>query len=247
MCTQNLELLRKLNPNTPIHGLYGGAGGVEALPPDFRERFDSLFALPFEDPQYNWQHGDICIRWWFKEVGHSFDFSHLAVVEWDLVYLKPLDEIFHAFTEEANYVALSGNYQKMYDEGWGWIQGRFAGAIEALLVDIGKERSIDIKTLSFGIFGGCVLCRKYLEELSCRILRSLSNDEVRLSLYSALFDVPLIDNGFLSDKRNQMNAENIEYGEKELIETLERGGNTIHPIRVVIPDLLKTVACCDAV
>ena len=53
VCAQNLELLRKLNPNTPIHGLYGGAGGVEALPPDFRERFDSLFALPFEDPQNN--------------------------------------------------------------------------------------------------------------------------------------------------------------------------------------------------
>ena len=38
-----------------------------------------------------------------------------------------------------------------------------------------------------------------------------------------------------------MNAENIEYGERELLETLQRGGNAIHPIRTIVPDLLDEI------
>jgi len=232
VCKQNIRLLRSMNPGTPIHGLYGGFGGLQSLPPDLTQLLDSLFALPFEDPQYNWQHGDICIRWWFKEKGKAFDFTHLCIAEWDMLYLRPLGEIYGGFERAANYVAISGTYRKMMDEEWVWICGSHKRRVESILEEINKEKSVDIATLLFGIFGGCVLCREYLERLAARIVRSYSNDEVRLSLYSALFGIPMIDNGILSDKRNMFFDTEID-----IDKAIAWGAHIAHPVRQIIPDI----------
>lgn len=236
ICEQNLRLLRLMNPDVPIHGMYGG---VEAVPEACAALLDTLYALPFEDKHYNWMHGDICVRWWHKQEGHKYDFTHLCVVEWDFVYLKSLDEIYKGFKKEGNYIAISGPYQELLDEDWPWIQGRFKGAIDKLKEDTG----VAIEDLSFGIFGGCVLCRSFLDKLVERQVASYSNDEVRLSVYSYLFDVPLNDVGFLTDKKNIVCAFNSVYDRGDLIRAIKNGADVIHPIRVVIPDIQSLVGC----
>lgn len=70
VCLQNLNLLRRMNPDVPIHGMYGGFGGVQSLPQELIAKCDTMWALPFEDPLYNWMNGDLCTRWWFKDFGH---------------------------------------------------------------------------------------------------------------------------------------------------------------------------------
>lgn len=234
VCLQNVRRLRLMNPDIPIHGLYGGAGGVEAVPQELSAALDSLYALPFEDASYNWKNGDICIRWWFKERGSALDFTHLCVVEWDLVFLYPLVDIFDGLPEGVNWLALSGTYRKMIDEGWGWIQDFYKPAFEALLEEARKEKPIDPEDLSFGIYGGCVLCRPFLEKFAARPVRSYCNDEARATIYSYLFDIRVRDSGFLSDKRNMFNAENEEFTGDDVLKTIERGGKAVHPVRIVL-------------
>jgi hypothetical protein len=241
VCVQNVKLLRQMNPGVSIHGLYGGAGGVESLAENLTALFNSVYALPFEDPQYNWQHGDICIRWWYKERGNLFDFKHLCVVEWDMLFLRPLAEIYGGFAQAANYVAISGDYKKLLDEGWPWFQGRMQKAFDKLCELISKEKQINVKALSFGIFGGVVLSRDFLNHFSQKPVPSYCNDEVRLSLYSALYDIPLIDCGFLTDKRNKVNDEERSFTKPDILVTLARGGKVIHPVRSIETEIEKAL------
>jgi len=243
VCLQNVWLLRKLNPAAALYGMYGGFGGAAAIPRELTEAMDGVYALPYEDPYYNWKNGDLCVRWWHKEIGHRLDFTHLCVAEWDMLYLKPMVDVFSGLAPDTNYVALSGSYTKLLAEGWPWIQGNCKGQVEALLRKLKEEeRAIVIEDLSFGIFGGCVLCRKFLDLYAQKSIPSYSNDEVRLALYADLFGIPMVDSGFLHDKRNKTNADGDGgdvYGAAEVDEVIARGGNIIHPVRSLIEGLEK--------
>lgn len=238
VCAQNIGILKAQNPDLSLYGLYGGGGGLESVPASLKDLFESVLALPYDDPAYNYKNGDLCVRRWFKEEGCRLDFTHLCVLEWDMLFLKSLAEIYQNFAEEALYLGLSGPYQKMVEEGWPWIQGVYAREVEDLLRYIGKhEKSIDPRMLSYGIFGGCVLPRRFLERLACQPVPSLTNDEVRLSFYAAAFDLPLRDVGFLTDKRNKTDMFEEGYAIPDLEDVLAKGGYEIHPWRRMAPDL----------
>ena len=242
VCRQNLQLLRRLNPGVPIHGLYGGVGGVKSVPASVARLLDTLYALPFEDPQYNWQHGDICIRWWFKELGHTHHFTHLAVVEWDFVYLRPIMEIFSGFRPKANYVAISGSYRTMLKEQWPWIMGRMEPVFRRLVTELTKTKPFSLEKLQFGIYGGVVLCRTFLERFAAEPVRSLCNDEVRLTLYSKLYGIPLVDSGLLNDPRHGFHRDGKPVHNAEIAEVLRRGGAGLHPVRSILPALQRIKA-----
>jgi hypothetical protein len=239
VCRQNLRLLRVLNPGVAIHGLYGGGGGEQAVQSSLRRLLDTLYALPFEDPQYNWQHGDICIRWWFKERGQALDFTHLAVVEWDFAYVRPITEIFGGFRRKANYVAISGSYHYMLREQWPWIMGRMEPVFQRLVKSLSKSGPLPLEQLKFGIFGGVVLCREFLERFAQDQVRSLCNDEVRLTLYSKLYGIPLVDSGLLNDLRHGFHRDGKPVRDAEIAQVLRRGGAGLHPVRNILPALRR--------
>lgn len=249
VCAQNIALLRAMNPGLPIHGLYGGFGGLQALPEDFAALFDTLYALPFEDPAYNWQHGDLCLRWWFKDFGHAQEFSHLYVAEWDMLYLHPLAQVYGDLQPDANYVSISNTYNGHIADKWPWIQGFYKWQVDGLLEQLTEQgMPVAIEELSFGAMGGCVICRKFFERYVERPVYSYSNDEVRLVLYSRAFGIPVLDNGFYSDKKSLINAsveaEKNGYQIEDIRRILSAGGRIIHPIRSVI-DGLAEVICTE--
>lgn len=55
---------------------------------------------------------------------------------------------------------------------------------------------------------------------------------------AALFDVPLLDNGFRTDNRNKVNASGKEFVATDLTQVIEQGGDVIHPIRFLATDIL---------
>ncbi len=237
VCAQHLRLLRALNPGLAIYGLYGGTGAVAD---DVLALLDGCTTLPYDDPYYNYKNGDLCVRWWFREVGQTIAWSHLCVIEWDMLFLYPLPVIYHGFESEAVYLALSGDYQKMVGEGWPWIQGSLAGEIAALLRFLEKQGgTVDPTKLSYGIFGGCAFPRRFLTRLIEKPVPSFTNDEVRLSFYAALFEIPLFDIGFLTDKRNKTDMFEEGFTLADLEDVQQKGGVEIHPFRQIVPDLIE--------
>ena len=234
-------MLRALNPGILIDGMYGGLGGIESLPGSLIALFDTVWAIPIDDPSYKWKNGDICVRWWFKEKGRDLSFSRLIVIEWDLLLLKPVAQVYGQLRDDCNYAAIFGDYAHVKEIEWWWLQGPYGHEVGRLLEQMQTRGTVvSLENLSFAVMGGCVLCRRFLELFAAEeTVSGFSNDELRLSVYSAFFDIPLQDNQFFKNPNNLFNANNDEYGEKDLDTALMTGGVVIHPLRVVINDIEK--------
>jgi hypothetical protein len=157
------------------------------------------------------------------------------MIKWDILFLKPLHEVYGALKPDCNYASIFGDFAYANQIQWYWIREQMGVETEDMLEDLKKAgRPVDIRTLSFGVMGGCVLSRKFLDLYAAKPVSCHSNDETRLSVYSAAFGIPLLDNGLKRDKRNRFNADNEPYGEEDLDAVLAAGGSVIHPLRVVI-------------
>ncbi len=96
VCVDRVRMLRRLNPETAIYGLYGGN------PEDFPQYRDMLspwlndnWAFQEDyDAQWKWRHGDRMISAWFIDQGQHFDWDTLIVMQWDMLALDPVKNIF---------------------------------------------------------------------------------------------------------------------------------------------------------
>lgn len=240
VCIQNLGLLKKLNPGIPVHGMYGGNDDVSTLPPQLTGMFDTLWRIPMEDPWYKWMHGDLCARWWFKEHGHQHAFDHLYMIEWDMLFIRPLVNAYGALKADCNYGSIFGNCEQAKKDGWYWIKEQYGHALGSTLRILkGAGREVDFDNLDFAIMGGAVFCRKFMEMYAAQTVPSHSNDEARFAVYSAAFKIPLLDNTLIRDPRNRYNADNKEYSAADLDAVIAAGGNVLHPFRIVVDGLEK--------
>lgn len=102
-----LELLRRYNPDTQIVGLWGGdRSGFQKARQALASRLDHIWEIPVESPRWKWQHADLALLMWYRHEGRHIDFDMLHLVEWDLLLLASLDQIYGETGR--NGVALTG-------------------------------------------------------------------------------------------------------------------------------------------
>lgn len=246
ICEQTLQILNALNPDTPIHGLYGGDDHLQTIPENVTQYFTSLWAIPLDDTNYKWKNGDLCVRWWFKNLGHRYDFEHVYLTEWDMIFLKPMSEVFPKLQPDCNYASIFGDHTYAKKIDWYWIKQQFGEEVNDLLEHLeAKGTKIEFTELDFAIMGGVIFCRKFLELFAQDPIPSYSNDEVRLSIYSKSFNIPLLNNGLYNDPANRFKADNYDSDVKSALEDLEyvrqHKGNVIHPVRVLINNLKEKI------
>lgn len=245
VCVQTLQLLRKLNPDTPIHGLYGGNDLLEDIPSELTSLLDSNWAIPIDDFYYKWKNGDLCVRWWFREKGRDISFDHAYFLEWDMLLFKPLSVIYGPLDKDTNYSTIFGDFDYARSINWYWIREQFGVETDQLLEHLAERgKAVDIKSLSFSTMGGAVFCRGFLELYSNEPVPCYSNDELRLSVYSKAFNIPL-KNNFIADKArrglNLYSADGAIYTEDDVNAVLSKNGDLIHPIRIVIDGLDRKI------
>lgn len=121
LCAERIELLRRLNPDTPIYGLYGGLPetGDEA-----RSRLGSslddlhVFDEP-RDAHWKWLNGDRLIAAWMRDRGGALAWDTVVVVQWDMLVLAPVRELFGGLAP--GEAVFSGFRPLAEVEGWwGW-------------------------------------------------------------------------------------------------------------------------------
>jgi hypothetical protein len=124
LCRERLLLLRRLNPETPIYGLYGGpleaSGGAEALSLEM----DDLYIYPEpRDSHWKWLNGDQVIAHWMRARGGALTGRTIVVVQWDMLVLAPIDEVFAGLAPgEAVFSGFRPLQQ--VEPWWGWASGR---------------------------------------------------------------------------------------------------------------------------
>ena len=190
ICASRLELLRKFNPGKQICGLYGGP--QEGLEEARSLPLDSFYSIPMDDPWWKWANGDLCVRWWFRDVGHqlSFDFAHM--IEWDMLLLRPIDELFAHVRDGValSVIRRSGNFDL---EGLIWTAAmRGAWELDALRALLRERYQQEVDTHWAG-FCGAVLSRNFLERYSEEVVPSYCNDEIRVSAFAQAYGMKVHD------------------------------------------------------
>jgi hypothetical protein len=195
VCRNRLRLLRLFNPGVQICGLYGGPRDASAVERHLSPWLDHVHPLPTGTGDWSWRHGDLALLSWFRERGRSLDFDSLVVVEWDLLLLDSLDNLYRGVPPGS--VGLSRlRTVSSAERTWRWVaEEPHRGEWERLLAHVRGRHGYAGEPLAC-IAGGASLPRAFLEKLLALDIPELGNDEARLPLYAQILGFPLVDTGF---------------------------------------------------
>jgi hypothetical protein len=187
VCRSRAALLRRLNPDVPIYGLFGGKGQVSKR----LVGLDGLYSSR-RPAEWNWKHSDLVLAEWYRDVGHALPFDVLHLVEWDLLLVEPLERLYASVPDGAvGLTALTPT--SALETEWTWLRREENRREWEQLLGIARaEWHYD------GIPHGCVgpgACfpRAFLEAYAEIEPPLLCNDELRLPLFAQILGFPIAD------------------------------------------------------
>jgi hypothetical protein len=193
-----VALLRKLNPGVPICGLFGGEKGYKQA----AFRLGGRFFLGLDDfywsrqsGHWNWKNGDLALAAWYRDVGCRMEWDVLHEIQWDLLFLDPLDRLYASVAEGAvGLTALTPVSAIEHD--WSWLQRTDARRDwEQLLTYARTEWGYD--ETPHACWGpGVSLPRSFLARYAAIDPPELCHDELRLPLFAQILRFPIADTGF---------------------------------------------------
>jgi hypothetical protein len=241
---QRVKLLRLLNPRVEIHGLCGSG---KLIPSDLLDMLDSNLRLELL-PELAYRNVDLALLDWYRDEGSKHDFSHVYVMEWDLLYLKPLESVVPMPQLRQSlltgYVALSRVEWK-----WGWTNGKKLGPLSEWLE---LKRYVAEAYNYVGPYHAClgpgaVLSREFFEAYSRLELPLLCHDELRLPLIHQIFNLEVADTKLYPPKWHmpeneewvrRFNVQRWEVSAKDVLKYARQGHAAFHPVSNLVDERL---------
>jgi len=228
--------LRELNPDVPVHGLFGGSRRVPAAVLRRLVGLETLYVSP-EPPRWNWQHSDLAVAAWFRDVGHRLPFDVLHVVEWDLLLLAPLASLYASVPEGAVGLTALTPISELEEE-WTWLRrdpGR--SEWEALLAHARSEWGYN--GTPYGCVGpGPCFPRAFLEAYAQVEPPLVGNDELRLPLFAQVLGFEVADTRLRGPWRGEREHDLFHFRNQEIDDETIRaelakpdGWRAFHPVR----------------
>jgi hypothetical protein len=190
MCRNHITLLRRLNPGVAIYGMYGGQREHAPILP-----FDHNYTLPFPEPRYKSTHTDLCARQWFIDCGYRFRFDMLHMVQWDLIFTKPISMIFSGVNDGIGATHIENIAAKRASR-WPWITSEIGHRqLQELRSFVRKKYGIDFTDEMQLVcdFPGTCLSRAFMERYAKDDVPALLLDEVRVPMYAQIYGFPIHD------------------------------------------------------
>jgi hypothetical protein len=199
VCRDRVALIKSLNPDVEIHGLYGGPEADK----DSLSDLISVYAPSLSNQLGNrmswaWKNGDLGVRAWYALFGRELEFDMLHLLEWDLLILEPLEKVFAAVGP--NEVGLTG-LKSLADTPYNWpwrTMEPWASEWEGLLVHVRKTYGFDGFPQACQGPGMC-FPKSFLDRYTDAHVLQLSNDELRVPLYAQAMGFRMVDTGIISD------------------------------------------------
>lgn len=268
-CLQRLHILRTLNPDIPIYGLFGGskkeACNIQKslsnllthcfVPPAIsRTLLQSSHACQLcragqtKEKYWNWKNGDLLIRTWFQRIGKDVDFDMLHVVEWDLLLTRSIQKLFGHIPPDT--VGLTSP-QSIHVIGrrWNWTtKDHKRQEFERLMHYVQKHHEYHQYPLCCFGPGSCIP-RSFLAEYSRHAIPPLSTDEVRLPLFAHIFGFSIVDTALTPAEYTTLAFSLFNTDKSEVLMSLIRrelnkkhGAAAFHPCTQKIPlPMLKRI------
>jgi hypothetical protein len=200
ICRDRIRLLRRLNPGVAIVGLYGGGGGHRAAAFRLGSRpvlgLDSFYRSRHSG-RWNWQHGDLALAAWYRDVGHRLEFDVVHFVEWDLLLTAPLAEVYGHVPAGAVGLTTCTPLTEIGPD-WDWVSNPQLRTQTEALIATAAERwgYAGVRRACLG--AGPCLPRSFLADYAELDVPEPGHDELRLPLFAEVLGYPVVDTGFRS-------------------------------------------------
>jgi len=243
ICANRLKLLKKLNSEIRIFGIYGGE---DKDLPKFRRYLDkyleNIFVIKNKSSLWKWKNFDLALRDWFKQIGKNIDFDMAHIIEWDLILCKSLEEIYSEI--DKNELGLTALIDlKLVENKWSWTSKEPSKSEWLKLLNF-VEKKYGYSNKPNGSLGpGPCLPKKFIEEYSNVEVPELCNDELRIPLFAQVFNFKCKDTKFY---KKWFDDEEKKYfncvGRNIDIQTIRKerknnGRQVFHPFRKIFNDI----------
>lgn len=246
ICQNHLKRIRKLNPDLPIHGIYGG---IEKDFPKYkkglRKYFATLYCIKNRADRWKWKNFDLALCDWYKDVGRSIDFDMAYVIEWDLVLLESIEKMYaHIKNGElglTNLIKLS-----TIENQWYWTTREPHKSEWAKLLALAKNQYHYSQKPYASQGPGLCFPKAFLEKYSKLKVPDLVHDELRVPLYAQILGFPMKDTLFTTAWFDEKEHKYFNCrGKKDLFIKLETvlgesrkpsGRRAFHPYRGYLPN-----------
>lgn len=194
ICRNRLELIKKLNPGIKIYAYFEEKEKYEPFK-ILDEYFEDVYFIEGKSSNWFWTSPDLAIRMWFRDVGKNIDFDVLHLIEWDLLLLDSLDNIYSKIPKDG--IGLTG-LQNMEDikNMWKWTSEEpYASDWKKLFEFVRKKYNYNQEPQACVGPGPC-LPKAFLEKYSEIEVPELCHDEIRMPLFAQILGFKLYDTGF---------------------------------------------------
>lgn len=196
ICKNRLKILKKLNPKIPIYGLYGGdKKDFKKYEQILNKYLVNIYQIKGKSSFWKWKNSDFAIGKWYREIGKSVTFDMVYIIEWDLLLLSSINNIYRNIP--VNSVGVTGLTElKNIEKKWLWTSKNPYKKERIKLLEFVKI-NFDYNKLSYASLGpGVCLPKNFLEKYSSIDVPDYCNDELRIPLFAQIFGFKLYDTGF---------------------------------------------------
>ena len=235
---EHLKFIKYLNPSVDIYGLYGGPKEQYAeATVFFKDLFSHNYLINGKDDNWKWKHSDMAFQLWYNDFGHTIEFDIMHVLEWDLLLLDSLENLFsHTNT---NTLALTGLMPlSKIENDWYWVW-KDPGRSEWLQLLEYFKKEFNYNEKPYGMLGpATTLPRIFLEKIKNIEIPILAHDELRIPMYAQVFGLNMVDTGFYKKwfsprEWRYFNSNSRDISIKNIEKQLKKrnGRRAFHPFR----------------
>lgn len=241
-----IDLLRHYNPGIMIYCLYGGS--KEEFP-HFRDDLkgiEDVHYLDIDTYDIKWRFSDYSILQWYLHVGKKLDFDILHTVEYDLVFLDSLENIY-PYKEGEKHVYITNLVKTkdiMHESNW-FVNPEFPTAECFTFLKLLEEKfHIPLEDQWNSKAPGLTVTREFLDgyEKLLPELPLIGYDEIRSPAIAQILGIEMRDTGFVKDWFDEtsqefrlFNTDNVAVDLEEMCEATKTSGRrAFHPVLVEI-------------
>ncbi len=243
ICANRLKLLKKLNPNVSIFGIYGGEEKYLSKFEKYLSKYlEDIYFIKDKSSSWKWKNFDLVLRNWYKQVGENIHFDMAHIIEWDLILCESLDDIYSNIRKnELGVTALTR--LNLVEDRWSWTSEEpYKSEWLNLLAFVKKEYDYNCKP-NGSLGPGLCLPKSFLEKFSNAKIPELCHDELRIPLYAQIFDFKCRNTEFYRKWFDEKQKKYFNCVNKNIdIQTIRKerknnGRQVFHPFRKIFNEI----------
>lgn len=240
---ERIKILRYFNPDLPIYGLFGGSKkDYEIAKTQLDDLVENVWLFPEgKDPKWEWIHGDLMAKEWFRDFGHQVDFDFMYSYEYDLLTLSPLKDIYPNI-DQGTIVLAAVTKLKGVEDNWYWTKDPTMRS-NYLKFKKYMDQNYNLKVQQYASLGpGALFSRKFLEQFADAEDVDWVIEEITLPAYAEVFGFKLTDHGMHPgfgasvEKQRFFNCNDKEVDKKDIQFQMQKSGGirAFHPVKYMV-------------